>query len=261
MVWGVWGLKHESKWGFGRALVSAVPNPRWSKTASRCGRNLKQRLRTGHSCSPNASQPQDRLRWKITPLAEPRKGGFLEEGLLSPWPFLCCHLALYPTHSLSFLLLRAHLASEEHVQTQPVSLSEFSPIHLANVYGASAVFQALDWTPGNTGMNNPDKNPCSGEADIIVVGWSCRLECLPSPSILLLLLEKISGLAFHFYNGTVASVSELALVPGRSWKQSWKITLAMTSTLPLSDYLLKNLVICCPLIPKSHGEFDLEPNV
>lgn len=114
---------------------------------------------------------------------------------------------------------------------------------------------------GNTGMNKPDKNPCSGEADIIVVGWSCRLECLPSPSVLLLLLEKNSGLPFHFYNGTVASVSELALVPGRSWKQSWKITLAMTSTLPLWDYLLKNLVICCPLIPKSHGEFDLESNV
>lgn len=73
------------------------------------------------------------------------------------------------------------------------------------------MFQALDWTPGDIGMNKPNKNPCPGEADIIVVGWSCRPECLPSPSVLLLLLEKMSGLAFYFYNGMVASVSELEL--------------------------------------------------
>lgn len=103
MVWGVLGLKHERKWGFGRALVSVVPNPRWSKTASRCGWNLKQRLCTGHSCSPNASQPQDRLRWKITPLAELRKGGFLEEGLISPWAFslLLFSVIPYPQTQLS----------------------------------------------------------------------------------------------------------------------------------------------------------------
>ena len=98
MVWGVLGLKHERKWGFGRALVSVVPNPRWSKTASRCGWNLKQRLCTGHSCIPNASQSQDRPIWKITPLAELRERGFPEEGLISPWAF-----SLLPFSTIPYL--------------------------------------------------------------------------------------------------------------------------------------------------------------
>lgn len=79
-----------------------------------------------------------------------------------------------------------------------VSLSEFSSIHLASVYGASAVFQALDWTPGDIGMNKPDKNPCPGEADIIVVGWSCCRECLAKPQCSVIAFGKNVWISFSF---------------------------------------------------------------
>ena len=55
------------------------------------------------------------------------------------------------------------------------------------------MLQALGWILGDTGMNKPDNSPRPDEADIIVLGRSCHPECLPNPSVLLLLLEKISG--------------------------------------------------------------------
>lgn len=53
------------------------------------------------------------------------------------------------------------------------------------------MFQALGWTLGNTYINKPDKKICPDEVYIIVVGTQSSLECLPSLSFLLLLLEKI----------------------------------------------------------------------
>lgn len=53
------------------------------------------------------------------------------------------------------------------------------------------MFQALGWTLGNTYINKPDRNLCPDEVYVIVVGTQSSLERLPSPSFLLLLLEKI----------------------------------------------------------------------
>lgn len=76
--------------------------------------------------------------------------------------FYLLPLVVCPTHRLSFLLLWAHLPSEEHIQTHPVEvqrsllLSEFSSIP-STVYGVPTMFQALGWTLGNTYINKPDK--------------------------------------------------------------------------------------------------------
>lgn len=107
-----------------------VPNPTWSKTASRCWWNLKQRLYTGHSSGLNVLQTQDRLRWKVTPLAERIEGGSVEKGFICPFSVLLAATGgmSYPQTQLSSALStssfrRAHSNSSSRSSKKSCSLN------------------------------------------------------------------------------------------------------------------------------------------
>lgn len=114
-------MKHERKWGFGKTLALVVPSPKWSKTASRCGWNLKWRLHTGHWDSLNAWQTQDRLRQKACALAE-LMGKLCGAGCVPSSAFAVAATGNLSCHRLSCLLW-ADLHSEKRFPTHhPVGI-------------------------------------------------------------------------------------------------------------------------------------------
>lgn len=150
----MFGLEHEREWGFGKARVLGVPNPKWSKTASRCRWNLKQRLHVGRSFSLNALQPQDRPWDRRSLLRLSWLGGELSaEGFSLPFRLSLLPLVRCPTHRLSSLLVWEHLHSEKYFKLikqgfEQVLLSEYLSIHSTSVCRVPAMCQALNWTLG-----------------------------------------------------------------------------------------------------------------
>lgn len=158
--------------------------------------------------------------------------GSLKKGFTALPAFHCCRWErVLPQSQLSPPSLppfrKAFSNSSRRGVNKSCSLNFHPFIHPLFMEGYCVPVTGLD--AGNTGINETDQSSSPSGAHITGAGLTSSLESLPSPSLLLLLFTKFLDWS-HLYSWMAASVSQLALVSGKGWKQPWKTTLAMTLT-------------------------------